>query len=81
MSFHQNQNRKAVCPLYESMVRSSNNKIAGIQCHCLDPGSDASMIVRLHGFNELMRHKRQFCDRIDGYRNCQCYRQFEKLNR
>lgn len=81
MSFHQNQNRKAVCPLYESMVRSSNNKIAGIQCRFLDPGSDASVIVRLHGFNELMRHKRQFCDRIDGYRSCQCYRQFEKLNK
>lgn len=81
MSFHQNQNRKARCPLYESVVKTSNNKIAGIQCRCLDPGSDASVIVRLHGFNELMRHKRQFCDRIDGYRNCQCYRQFEKLNK
>lgn len=80
MSFHQNQNRKARCPLYESMVRSANNKIAGVQCNCLGFGSDSSVIVRMHGFNDLMRHKRQYCDSIEGFQKCPYYRKFERLN-
>lgn len=81
MSFHQNQNRKARCPLYESIVRSSNNKIAGIQCACMGPGPDASVIVKRRGFNDLMKFKRQFCDSVEGYRHCQFYQKFEKLNK
>lgn len=80
MSFHQNQNRKAICPLYESVVKTSNNKIAGVLCSCMGPGSDG-VIVKRHGFNDLMKFKRQHCDSMEGYKDCYYYRQCEKLNK
>ena len=81
MGFYANQNLKARCPLYDCIVRSDNNKIAGIQCNCMDPGTGSSVIIRRHGFNDLMRYKRQHCDSIDGCRQCKCYKNWEKLNR
>lgn len=81
VGFYANQNLKARCPLYERIVRSDNNKIAGILCNCMDPGPGSSMMVKRRGFNDLMRFKRQNCDSIDGYRQCGCYKNWEKLNR
>lgn len=81
MGFYTNQNLKARCPLYDCIVRSDNNKIAGIQCNCMGPGLDSSIIFRCKGFNDLMRHKRTHCDSIDGYRQCKCYKEWEKLNK
>ena len=81
MGFYTNQRIKAKCPLYEGIVKSNNCKIAGIQCACMDPGSDASIIVRRHGFNDLMRYKRQFCDSMEGYRTCKCFQEHAKHNK
>ena len=74
MGFYANQAIKVKCPLYEKFVKSKNNKICGIQCCHVDPGINASNIIRFHGFNETMKHKRQFCDSLHGYKECPYYR-------
>lgn len=78
MGFYTNQKIKAKCPLYEGIVKSKNSKIAGIQCDCMDPGHDASFIIRLHGYNDMMRYKRHYCDSEEGYRTCRCYQEYVK---
>ena len=78
MGFYANQKAKAKCPLYEGIVKTKNNKITGIQCACMDLGHDASIIIRRHGFNDMMRHKRHYCDSIDGYHTCRCYQEYVK---
>ena len=77
MSFHQNQNRKAKCPLYDSVVKTSNNKVTGIVCLCMDTGNGETIIVKRHGFNDLMRFKRQHCDSMEGYKDCYFYRRHQ----
>lgn len=77
MGFYSWTQRAAKCPLFESFVRSKNEKISGIQCECLNSGLDASTIIRFHGFNAAMRHKRIYCDKIDGYQECPYYKHFE----
>ena len=78
MGCYTNQSVKVKCPLYEGFVRSKNEKISGIQCACVDPGIGASTIVRFHGFNETMKHKRTHCDSLDGYKKCPYYMLYEK---
>lgn len=78
--FYSEQKRKAKCPLYESFVKTKNSKIAGIRCIGLDPGFDASIILKLHGFNQTMKHKRIYCDSLTEYHDCPYYKAFTKLH-
>ena len=81
MGFYVNQGAKAKCPLYESVVRSGQGRIAGVQCSYIAPGFgfNASTVIRLSNIEETLEMKALLCD--DVYRACPYYQAWCMANK
>lgn len=73
MGYRTSLDINAKCPLYESVVRTSNGNIAGVQCTflCENFGFRASTIIRCKNYQEVMDLKELFCDEM--FESCPYY--------
>lgn len=74
MGFYVNASIKAKCPLYESVVRSGQGRIAGVQCEPVsqDFGFKVSNVLRCVNIQETLALKAKFCD--GNYDRCPYFR-------
>ncbi len=74
MGFKVNEKIKAVCPLYEDVIRTNNGVLAGVQCKffCENFGFAAHTIIRCKDYSEVRELKELFCD--DLFEDCPYYK-------
>ena len=77
MGFHAEEQKKAQCPLYKSMVRSEQSNIFGICCCEFQMKEDkhaSSFILRFEDMEKALSAKRIYCDNVLTYPMCKLYR-------
>ena len=75
MGWKVNEKCKAVCPLYEDVIRTANGVLAGVQCSfCSGVGLEVHTIIRCKDYKEARKLKAKFCDSIRNYEQCPYYK-------